>query len=483
MTHLINLLPTLALLAMGLTGLENAPTTALAHVQRSPQDLHRHLATRQRLTGNIGAKERRKGSIRQSKRGATCRPRVDAAASALVSAAESPSASPVPASASPSPSATQVASAAAQNVNVNAAVQSPSPTQAPAASTAASSADSAASTGSNGNLFAIGASVANQGSKFGAAWPNGNWAQSTDPNYVGNYIGSRTAWYYTWSPSNVGSADSLGLEFVPMLWGPAQVSDFWSTQGSWPSSVKNALFFNEPNEVSQCNIDAGSSVQYWMNEMVPLRSNKGIAIGGAATTNAPSGLQWVQDIISLCQQDGNSQADCTPDFVPIHWYSTDLNEFQQYVQNFNQQTGLDIWVTEYACQSFTDAPQCDNGQTWQLHQAMAAWFDTQDYVKRYSPFGMMENMQGVNQDNALMNPSGSITDLGSWVSGIGNIVYHLQFFAPRYRPRKMSRLTLPSHSISGVPREPLHDTFLSSSLALPFFRLCFLPFIFLLALS
>ena len=25
-------------------------------------------------------------------------------------------------------------------------------------------------------------------------------------------------------------------------------------------------------------------------------------------------------------------------------------------------------------------------------------------------------MQGVNQDNALMNPSGSITDLGSWVS-------------------------------------------------------------------
>ena len=34
---------------------------------------------------------------------------------------------------------------------------------------------------------------------------------------------------------------------------------------------------------------------------------------------------------------------------------------------------------------------------WQLHQGMAAWFDSQDYVKRYSPFGMMENMQGVNQ--------------------------------------------------------------------------------------
>jgi hypothetical protein len=28
----------------------------------------------------------------------------------------------------------------------------------------------------------------------------------------------------------------------------------------------------------------------------------------------------------------------------------------------------------------------------------------------------MENLQGVNQDNALMNPDGSITSLGTWVS-------------------------------------------------------------------
>ncbi len=69
---------------------------------------------------------------------------------------------------------------------------------------------------------------------------------------------------------------------------------------------------------------------------------------------------------------------------------------------------------------------------------MAAWFDQQSFVERYSPFGMsalavtssdpqadhccspgpgvMQNMQGVNQDNALMNPDGTITGLGSWVS-------------------------------------------------------------------
>ena len=98
-----------------------------------------------------------------------------------------------------------------------------------------------------------------------------------------------------------------------MLWGPNQVSDWWNAQGSWPSTVKNALFFNEPNEASQCNMAASDSVQYWMNDMVPVRHNKGVAIGSAATTNAPSGLTWVQDLISLCQQYGNSQADCTPE--------------------------------------------------------------------------------------------------------------------------------------------------------------------------
>ena len=33
-------------------------------------------------------------------------------------------------------------------------------------------------------------------------------------------------------------------------------------------------------------------------------------------------------------------------FVPIHWYSTDPNEFQQYVTNFHNTVGIDIWITE-----------------------------------------------------------------------------------------------------------------------------------------
>lgn len=53
------------------------------------------------------------------------------------------------------------------------------------------------------------------------------------------------------------------------------------------------------------------SVSYWMNDMVPLKS-KGIALGGAATTSAPDGVEWILNFKKACTGAGNSDADCTP---------------------------------------------------------------------------------------------------------------------------------------------------------------------------
>lgn len=50
-------------------------------------------------------------------------------------------------------------------------------------------------------------------------------------------------------------------------------------------------------------------------------------------------------------------------FLPIHWYDVDIKNFQDYVQNFRDQTGHNIWVTEYACQNFNGGAQCDEGQS------------------------------------------------------------------------------------------------------------------------
>ena len=108
-----------------------------------------------------------------------------------------------------------------------------------------------------------------------------------------------------------------------MLWGPHQLGDWQSQQSQWPGTVKNALFFNEPNEAGQANISPGDSLGYWMNDYLPVRQ-KGIRLGGAATTSAPSGLQWVLDFESICVQAGNSAADCTNEYVfalsSMEWY-------------------------------------------------------------------------------------------------------------------------------------------------------------------
>ncbi|RSH94036.1 hypothetical protein EHS25_006690 [Saitozyma podzolica] len=409
MAKLLQLLPTLALVTLALSGLEQVPS-ALAHkpIARGPRDHHRHIAAREKLAAGVGAQERKRGLIRRSSDGTTCRVRGDSSSSSSSVAAAPASTYSAPASSAPAYSA-PASSSSPDYANNYASPSSAASSAAPAAqsSAAASSSSSSGGSGSTGGWT-------NSGSKFGLGWPNGNYASSGSSDYIGNYIGSKSAWYYTWSPFNVGSGDSLGLEFVPMLWGPNQVGDWWGQQSSWPSTVKNALFFNEPNEASQSNVAASDAIQYWMNDMVPLRTSKGVSLGGAATTSAPDGLTWIQSFQSLCTQYGNSAADCAMDFVPIHWYDTTPSNFQSYIENFHQQTGLDIWVTEYACQNFNGGAQCSDSDTWYLHQQMAPWFDSQDYIKRYSPFGVMENLQGVNQDNALMNPDGSITSLGSW---------------------------------------------------------------------
>ena len=74
--------------------------------------------------------------------------------------------------------------------------------------------------------------------------------------------------------------------------------------------------YQEPNEVSQSNMAAADSVSFWMNDMVPLKS-KGVALGGAATTSAPTGLQWIQDFQNDCTQQGNSAADCAMAYVAL----------------------------------------------------------------------------------------------------------------------------------------------------------------------
>lgn len=191
-------------------------------------------------------------------------------------------------------------------------------------------------------------------------------------------------------------AEKVGIEFVPMLWGPSEdrISAWHRDRHTWADSTKNVLFFNEPNlnnSVVAAGISAAASVQYWVNDYLPVRyEGGGRSLGGASPTNAPDGIDWVLNLIKECISSGRSARDCTPDFAPVHFYISDVNEAKAYMEKYHQKTGLPLWITEYACASFehgSPASSPDAGGVMQYNKELVAWMDQQDYIVRYAPFG------------------------------------------------------------------------------------------------
>lgn len=242
--------------------------------------------------------------------------------------------------------------------------------------------------------------VSNNKGKFGLSWvyldDNFDYQPALSPV---NYIGTQTSWYYTWRAQSSGPLNRAGVEYVPMLWGKAHISDWYSRMGSWPD-IKNALFFNEPEIGDQAGIGAADSVYHWINDFHNVLAPKGVRRGGAATSSSPTGLVWIQDFVKACTDQGHSSEDCTPDFWPSHYYDTAFDDipsgqgynivgFKSYMENYHAKApgNKPLWVTEYACQNYRGGAQCSPDQTWAFHSAAAKWMDSQDWIERYSPYG------------------------------------------------------------------------------------------------
>ena len=112
----------------------------------------------------------------------------------------------------------------------------------------------------------------------------------------------------------------LGIEYVPMMWGAKDaVPAFYEAQANWPETTKHVLFFNEPNDPGQSNISPEGAVQFWKQYMSPLKA-QGYLIGMAATTSAPSGLEWVLKFKEVCPE-----CWAETDFVPLHYYDVSVS--------------------------------------------------------------------------------------------------------------------------------------------------------------
>jgi len=192
-----------------------------------------------------------------------------------------------------------------------------------------------------------------------------------------------------------------------MLWGWNQYNDFVTLTSGQDGTGRSILGMNEPNQSGQSDMSPQSGVELWLDIIQPLKA-KGYRLGSPATTSAPSGKQWVQDFLTICN------GRCSVDFIALHWYDVGAQNFIDYVTDFHNTFNLNIWVTEFACQNFNGGAQCSDSDVWNFMQTTTSWMDSTSWVERYAWFGAMRDMQGVNNLDQIMDPgSGGPNSLGS----------------------------------------------------------------------
>lgn len=147
--------------------------------------------------------------------------------------------------------------------------------------------------------------------------------------------------YYTWGPSPA----KANIEFVPMLWGSRQVTQWDSTINDTLSSlnVTHALGFNEPDITGQSDISPADGAALWKAHIEPLKA-QGVRLGSPAPSSSPKGKQWLLDWLGACQ------SGCSVDFIAVHYYDINSTQFMEYLTDYHNTLQRPVWVTEWACQ-------------------------------------------------------------------------------------------------------------------------------------
>lgn len=190
-------------------------------------------------------------------------------------------------------------------------------------------------------------------------------------------FGNAVSWAYNWASTESGSLD--GVEYVPMMWGTPDVSNFASQVGS----ATHVLSFNEPDLSSQSNIDPVTAAKLHRQGMEGLVGK--VQIGSPAVTNGagsspPMGTTWLSQFFTACG------TDCPVDFVAFHWYAgaDSIEYFKSHAQdviNTAAQFGVNkVWLTEFQPTSGDAAAQAA------FMQEAVAFLDSTPAVERYAAF-------------------------------------------------------------------------------------------------
>jgi hypothetical protein len=219
------------------------------------------------------------------------------------------------------------------------------------------------------------ASAVTSAEKGVAAWPFNGATQALAE--------SGASWYYTWS-ATPGVSSPPGVQFVPMIWGAADVTP--STLSQVTQEGNYLLGFNEPDLTSQSNMTPAQALSLWPQLMAT-----GMQLGSPAVADdgaTPGG--WLDQFMS-----GAAASGYRVNFITLHWYGSDfdtgpaVSQLQSYLEAVYARYHLPIWLTEFALANFGGSPATTTPQQQAAFvTAATAMLQGLSYVQRYAWFGL-----------------------------------------------------------------------------------------------
>jgi len=160
--------------------------------------------------------------------------------------------------------------------------------------------------------------------------------------------------------------------------------------------------YNEPNLVSQSNLDPNHACDVWKQTMLPLRGG-GTQIVSPSVSNGDTA--WMDTFLSAC---GGVQG-AGIDIMAVHVYSTSVQYAQEWISSYDKY-GLPIWVTEIACMDFSYQSSCADPAAFAGE--MSAWLKGRGNI--VAPFIMAGDTGNVDARNALVSGNSVTPVFSAW---------------------------------------------------------------------
>lgn len=221
---------------------------------------------------------------------------------------------------------------------------------------------------------------------------------------------------YTWSPTTNSEFSQFGVKSCPMFWGQKSLQEFQDKVLNSDAEVDCVLGFNEPELASQGNLDPGYAAQLWVDNIVPVKKNKGAFLGGpAVTSDTPTNTNWLDKFFNACK-DQTGDPHCLVDFLPVHYYDISASGFISFLNMMHDKYQKPIVVTEFADHNFNGGNQASMDEVWDFAGQMKSFFETTEWIVGFAPFGCIpvSSLPDINKDNAIMGDDHKPTSLGQY---------------------------------------------------------------------